>query len=135
MASLTREIILKVSPVAAWSAVRDVAAVHQRLAPGFVTQVTFEHGTRLVVFANGLAIDESIVTIDDAARRLVYAVQNRAKHHQASMQVLADGERQCRFIWITDVLPDDVAGRFAEMMDQALPVIQRTLEANTESAS
>ena len=115
-------------------AVKDVAAVHQRLAPGFVTGVTFENGTRHVVFASGLEINELIVTIDDVGRRLVYAVQDRARHHQASMQVLAHGEQQCRFVWITDVLPDEAASRFASMMDQALPIIQRTLEANAQNA-
>lgn len=134
MASITREIPVKVSPPAAWLAVKDVAAVHQKLAPGLVTQVTFEGGLRHVVFASGLAIDELIVTIDDSSRRLVYAVQNRAKHHQASMQVLADGDEQCRFIWITDVLPDEAASRFADMMDQALPIIKRTIEANIQKA-
>jgi hypothetical protein len=134
MASITREILVKVSSSTAWSAVKDVASVHQRLVPGLVTQVTFEAGLRHVVFANGLAIDELIVTIDDDSRRLVYAVQNRAKHHQASMQVVADGEQQCRFIWITDVLPDEVVSRFASMMDQALPIIQHTLESNPQNA-
>lgn len=135
MASIAREIVVRVSPSVAWSAVRDVAAVHQKLAPGLVTQATFVEGLRHVVFANGLAIDELIVTIDDSSRRLVYAVQNRAKHHQASMQVLVDGDHQCRFIWITDVLPDEAASRFASMMDQALPVIQRTMESNAQKSN
>ena len=128
MASITREIVVKVSPGRAWSAVKDVGAVHERLVPGLVTQVKLEAGSRHVVFANGLAIDELIVTIDDSSRRLVYAAQNRARHHQASMQVVADGEQQCRFVWITDVLPDEAVDRFASMMDQALPIIKDTLE-------
>lgn len=134
MATITREILVRVSPLAAWSAIKDVAAVHKKLAPGFVTQATFKDGLRHVVFANGLAVDELIVTIDDGARRLVYAVQNRARHHQASMQVLAEGDHQGRIIWITDVLPDDAADRFASMMDQALPIIQHTVESNAQKA-
>src|SRR5689334_17888686 len=134
MASIIRELTLNVSVETAWAAVRDVGSVHAKLVPGIVTRVTFDSGLRHVVFANGLEIDESIVTIDDAARRLVYAVQNRAKHHQASMQVVADGKNQCRFIWITDVLPDEAAGRFAAVMDQAMPIIKRTLESNAQHA-
>ena len=133
MASITREMIVGVGAIAAWAAVKDVGAVHERLAPGFVTRVALEADMRHVVFANGLAIDELIVTIDDTAKRLVYAVQGRAKHHQASMQVLAEGEQQCRFIWITDVMPDEAANRFASMMDQALPIIKRTLESNAQN--
>jgi hypothetical protein len=134
MASITREIVVRVSSSVAWSAVKDVAAVHQKLAPGLVRQVTYADGLRHVVFANGLAIDELIVTIDDSSRRLVYAVQNRAQHHQASMQVLPEGDHRCRIVWITDVLPGEAAVRFSSMMDQALPIIQRTIEANAQKA-
>ena len=43
--------------------------------------------------------------------------------------VIADDDAHCRFVWITDVLPDDIAGRFSTVMDQAIPIIVRTLEA------
>ncbi len=32
-----------------------------------------------------------------------------AEHHHASAQVLPAGEGRSRFVWITDVLPDDLA--------------------------
>jgi hypothetical protein len=130
MASIRREIMVEISPDTVWSAVRDVGAVDSKLVPGIVTRVSYDGGLRHVVFSNGLEIDELIVSIDDTAMRVVYAVQGRAKHHQASMQVIAHGPGQTRFIWITDVLPDDAASRFANLMDQALPVIKRTLESN-----
>lgn len=132
MASIIREIVLNVISERAWSAVRDVGAVHQRLAPGLVAHVTLAGGVRHVVFANGLAIDEVVITIDNQAQRFVYAVQNRAQHHQASMQVVREGARKCRLIWITDVLPDDAAGRFAAVMDQAVPIIKVTLESEPQ---
>jgi len=129
MASIIRELSIQVDTLRAWAAVRDVGNVHVKLAPGIVARATYEHGVRHVVFANGLEIDEAIVSIDDAHQRLVYAVQNRAKHHQASMQVVADGDSRCRLIWITDILPDEAADRFASVMDQALPIIKRTVES------
>jgi len=129
MASIIREITVEATAEQAWAAVRDVGAVHRRLVPGIVVEATVADGLRHVRFANGLEIDEAIVSVDDAHRRVVYAVQNRASHHQASMQVRADGPDRCRFVWITDVLPDDAAGRFAAVMDQALPVIQYTLSS------
>ncbi len=134
MASIIRELPLNASASSAWSAIRDVGNVHLKLAPGFVTRVTLADGLRHVVFANGLEIDERIVTIDTAWRRLVYSVQHRATHHQASMQILSDATDRCRFVWITDILPDDAASRFATMMDQALPVIKRTLESSAPPA-
>ena len=130
IASIMRKVALQADAEAIWSAVKDVGAVATKLAPGVVTQSSFENGMRHVTFANGLMIEELIVSVDDSARRVVYAVQGRAKHHQASMQVISDGPGKCHFAWITDVLPDEAATRFADMMDQALPVIKRTLESN-----
>jgi hypothetical protein len=134
MASIVREITIRLNVEEAWQAIRDVGAVHVRLVPRLVTQVSLAGEVRHVIFANGLEIDELIVSIDDVTRRVVYAVQNRAKHHQASMQAIADGTDQCRFVWITDVLPEDAASRFAGMMDQALPIIKRTIESNATKA-
>jgi len=130
MASITREVTLQAEPGLIWAVLKDVGAVATRLAPGVVTQSSFEDGVRHVTFANRLKIEELIVAVDELAKRVVYAVQGRAKHHQASMQVVSEGANQSRFVWITDVLPDDAAPRFANMMDQALPVIKHTLESN-----
>ena len=129
MASIIRELTLEVNADVAWSAVRRVDEVHTKLVPGLVSRVTLESGVRHVVFASGLEIDELIVAVDEDSRRLVYAVQNRAKHHQASMQVVTEGRDRSRLIWITDVLPQEAASRFANIMDQALPIIKRTIES------
>ena len=37
-----------------WDAVRDVGAIHTRLAPDFVTDVKMEGDARIVTFANGM---------------------------------------------------------------------------------
>jgi hypothetical protein len=39
------------------------------------------------------------------------------------------GEARRRFVWVADVLPDEVAPGIAAMMDQGLAVIERTLES------
>ena len=54
-----------------------------------------------------------------------------ATHHSGSAQVLADNEDsgRCRFVWVTDVLPDDLAGRLGQMMDAGIAAIKRTLES------
>lgn len=134
MASIFREITVYARADAVWSAVRDVGAIQSKLAPGVVASACVVDGVRHVAFANGLKIDELIISIDEGTKRVVYSVQGRAKHHQASMQVVEDGPDHCRFIWITDVLPDDAASRFADVMDQALPVIKHTLESNARAA-
>ncbi len=37
MASIRREISIAADPAEVWDAIRDVGAVHRRVAPGFVT--------------------------------------------------------------------------------------------------
>ena len=60
-------------PGKVWDAVRDVGAIHTRLAPDFVTDVKLEGDARIVTFANGMVAKELIVDCDDAARRLVWS--------------------------------------------------------------
>ena len=82
-----------------WDAVRDVGAIHERLAPGFVTDTVLEDGgaARVVTFGNGMVARELIVDCDDAARRLAWSVVGgRMTHHNASLQIFAEGERQPR---------------------------------------
>lgn len=133
MASIRKEIHIAASPEKVWAAVRDVGAVHQRLVPGLVTDVRLEEGARLVTFANGRTVRELIVDIDDTTRRLAYAaVGGFSKHHHASMQVFAEGEEGSRLVWITDVLPNDVAGTINPLIEQGAGIMQRTLEGSGE---
>jgi carbon monoxide dehydrogenase subunit G len=132
MASIHREVRIEAAPETVWDALRDVGALHQRLAPGFVTDVRLEEGARVVTFGNGLVARELIVDLDDSARRLVWSVVGgKMTHHNASAQVFADGEGS-RFVWIADLLPHEVAPAIAAMMDQGLAVIKRTLERKPE---
>jgi carbon monoxide dehydrogenase subunit G len=134
MASIHHEIAIAATPERVWEAVRDVGAVNRRLAPGFVVDCELEPdgAARIVRFANGLQVRELIVDIDDAARRIAYAsVGGRAAHHHASMQVFAEGGGS-RLVWITDVLPDALAGLIRQNVEQGAQVIKRTLEAAGE---
>ena len=130
MASIRKEIPIDARPDDVWAAIRDVGAVHERLAPGFVTDTRMDgDAARMVTFANGLVVRELIVDVDDAARRLAYAaVGGRSTHHSASFQVLPDGEAT-RLVWVADVLPHEVATPIGEMMEQGARVMQRTLGA------
>ena len=129
MASIRKETVIEAPADKVWEAVRDVGAVHRRLAPGFVVDTRLEDGARVVTFASGLVARELIVDVDDAARRLVWAVVRspRLTHHNASMQVFADGNRGSRVVWIADLLPDEIAGYIAGMMDEGLATMKKTL--------
>ena len=131
MASIRREVHIDVSPEAAWDALRDIGALHTRLVPGFVTDVKLEEGARVVTFGNGLVARELIVDIDEENRRLVWSVVGgRMTHHNASAQVFPDGATGCRFVWIADLLPNEVAPAITAMIEQGIAVIKQTLERN-----
>ena len=129
MASLTREIQIDTSAADVWDAVRDVGAVHLRLAPGFVVDTRLEEDARVVTFANGVVAHELIVDCDDARRRLVWSVVGgRMTHHNASLQVFAETDERSRLVWIADLLPNEVAPVIAGMIEHAMGVMKRTLE-------
>src|SRR5688572_12369022 len=130
MASIRKEILIENRPETVWAAVRDVGAVHERLAPGFVVDTRLEEDVRIVTFANGLVARELIVDLDDTARRLVWAVVGspRLTHHNASLQVFADGDGRSRVVWIADLRPDEAAPTIAAMIEQGLAVMKKTLD-------
>jgi carbon monoxide dehydrogenase subunit G len=128
MASIRKEIPLAASPEAVWDVVRDIGAVATRFAPGFVVDVQMEPGARLVTFGNGMVARETIVDLDEAARRLVYSVASeRLTHHNASFQVVADGAGS-RLIWVADLLPEAAAATVDAMMEQGAAATKRALD-------
>jgi carbon monoxide dehydrogenase subunit G len=129
MASIRKEILIEAHPETVWDAVRDVGAVHKRLAPGFVVDTKMDGDARIVTFGNGLVARELIVDIGEEARRLAWSVVGgRLTHHNASLQVFADGEARSRVVWIADLLPSDLAGTIAGMIEQGMATMKQTLE-------
>ena len=129
MASIRNEIALQASPERVWDAVRDFGAVHQRVAPGFLTDGKLEgNDVRVVTLANGAVARETLVSSDDMSRRLVYAIMDqRFKHYGASVQVLAEGDGS-RVVWIIDLLPDELAGYVTQMAQQGAAAMKTALE-------
>ena len=129
MASIRKEMSLRARPEAVWDAVRDVGAIHTRLAPDFVTDVKLEGDARIVTFANGMTAKELIVDIDDAARRLVWSVVGgRMSHHNGSIQIFPEGGG-CRLVWIADILPNNLKTPIQGMMQQGMEAMKKKLES------
>ncbi|ANW04767.1 SRPBCC family protein [Bradyrhizobium icense] len=128
MASIHKEILIDANPADVWDALRDFGALHTRLVPGFVTDTKLDGDARIVTFANGTVAREILVDCDDARRRLVYAiVSDRIKQHSASAQVFDDGNGRTRFVWIADVLPNEIAPYMDAQMDLGLIAMQKAL--------
>jgi hypothetical protein len=133
MTSIIRETGIATTPEAAWQALSDFGALHE-LASGFVTSTKLEdERTRVLTFFNGATAREALIGIDGQAHRIAWTITDLAgaTHHSGSAQIVADGEDpgHCRFLWITDVLPDDLAERLRPMMDAGLAAMKRTLES------
>jgi hypothetical protein len=127
MASIRKTLSLDVPAARVWDALRDVGALHTRLVPGFVTDTRLEEGSRLVTFFNGRTVREWIVDVDEAERRVAWAITDPPfRHYAAEARVVEEGPDRCRFEWRVDLLPDELAGTVAGLMDRGLEAIGRS---------
>jgi hypothetical protein len=127
MASIRKDFTLNTGADAVWDALKDFGALHTRLVPGVVTDTKLDGDARIVTFANGSVAREELVTTDDGNRRLVYRVASeRLTHHNASAEVVPDGAKRCRFVWTTDVKPDEIAPYIDGQMELGVAAIKKT---------
>ena len=129
MATIHKEVEINAPPETVWQALRDVGALHTRLAAGFVTDTRMEGDARVVTFANGMVVREEIVAVDDAARRVAWAIVGQQFHHYNGAAQLFDHADGARLVWTTDLLPDELAQNVDEMMTAGIAAIKRTIEA------
>jgi len=128
MATIRKEFRSPRSADEVWALLKRFEAVHE-LAKGFVTATRMEpSGARVVTFANGIEVREWLVSRDDAARRLVYAITDNPAyaHYSAAAQVFEDGAGS-RFVWTVDFLPDEMAGRQDAAMEAGAAAMRTTL--------
>ena len=129
MASVIIEATLKASVGKAWAMLRDVAAA-DRAFPGVLVSSRLEGDVRTVTFGNGTVVRERIVDVDEARRRIAYAViEGRFSHHSASMQIIAEGPDRSRFVWVSDFLPDDAGPIVRALAEQGAEAFRHAVEA------
>jgi uncharacterized protein YndB with AHSA1/START domain len=132
VASIRKEIQIDAPPEKVWAALRDFGALHERLVPGFVTDCRMDGDDRIVTFASGAVMREVLIDLDDEAQRLVWSiVDGPYKHHNGAAQVSPDGEDGTRFVWVSDLLPDDeeLVRLTGESMQTGVETVKKTLEA------
>ncbi|NUS44205.1 MAG: SRPBCC family protein [Mycobacteriaceae bacterium] len=129
MTSVTKTFVLDAPLDTVWAALREFGDVHRRLVPGFVTHCLLEDDrTRVVTFFSGLMAKEVLVSLDDEARRIVYAVTESPlgfTHHNAAAQIHPEGDDRTRFVWTTDVLPDEEGPRISWLMDKGVEAMHQ----------
>jgi hypothetical protein len=133
MASIQIQFEVDVAADRVWQVIGDWANGPVAMARGHVVSSQADGDVRVVNFATGTIARERLVARDEAARRIVYSLMGdsvRPDHDNAVMQVLPDGAGRCRFVWTRDVLPDELAEPLRVAMEQAAPIIKRTLETD-----
>jgi hypothetical protein len=133
MASIQIQFEVDVAADRVWQVIGDWANGPVAMARGHVVSSQADRDVRVVNFATGTIARERLVARDEAARRIVYSLMGdsvRPDHDNAVMQVLPDGAGRCRFVWTRDVLPDELAEPLRVAMEQAAPIIKRTLETD-----
>jgi hypothetical protein len=129
MATIRKIIDLDVPLAKVWAALADFHAVDTKLAPGFVTKSEPDGDTRVLTFANGSVARETLVSMDKALHRVVYAIkEGRATHHNASAELAAEGPNRTRFVWTTDILPNELAPYVDAQMGEGARIMKAALE-------
>lgn len=132
MASISKERTIEADPEEVWSALRDWGALHERLAPGFVIDTRLDDGDRIVTFFNGAVARERLIDLSDRDRRLAWSiVDGPYSHHNGVAQVLANDDGTTRFLWIADLLPDELAEATSDFMECGIETVKSTLEARS----
>jgi carbon monoxide dehydrogenase subunit G len=129
LATIRKEIEIHASPQRVWEALRDVGALHTRLAAGFVVDTRIDGNARVVTFGNGMVVREDIVSVDDATRRVAWAIVGQQFHHYNGAAQVFQSDGVARFVWTTDLLPDELASNVDAMMDAGIAAIKKTIEA------
>jgi carbon monoxide dehydrogenase subunit G len=129
LASIRKVIVTDASPEDVWAAVEDVGALHTRLAPGFVVDTLLEPGARIVTFGNGVVVKEPIVTLDAAARRLVWSAEGgRTTHYNASIEVKAADNGKTEVVWVADFLPNEMEAAMGAAMSSGSEAMKAALD-------
>jgi hypothetical protein len=128
MASIRKQVHIDAPVAKVWQALRDVGALHTRLAPGFVTDTKMDGNARMVTFGNGQVAREEIVSVDDSLRRVAWAILDAPFEHYSGCAWVEPEVGGARFLWTADLLPDEMAERVDAMMSAGIQVIKKTLE-------
>ena len=133
MATVREERTIDTAPELVWDALRDWGALHERLVPGFVVDTRLDGADRIVTFFNDAVVHERLISSSDEDRRLVWSiVDGPYSHHNGAAQVLADGDGRARFVWIADLLPNELAETTAQLMERGVETVKRTLESRAD---
>ena len=118
MATIYRTAKLEVSPRVAWDFVDRYTRSEVHAFTNCVSERQ-ERDYRVVTTVDGMEIWERNVTVDPDLMRAVYAIPAfpGAEHHQAEMRIVDNGDGGATLVWISDVLPHELATELSVVYD------------------
>lgn len=119
MVSIVKTIPVGSSAAQAWQKISDVGAVDKLV--DMIATCSIDGDIRTCTLPDGAAIKEQIITIDEDAKRVVYAIKEGPlplEFHCASVQVV-ENAKGTNVVWTVDVKPDAIAEPLSGMMDGA----------------
>lgn len=133
MASIRKQVHIDAPVARVWDALRDVGALHTRLAPGFVVDTKLDGDARIVTFGNGQVAREEIVSVDDNQRRVAWAILDQPFEHYSGVAWVEPEVGGARFTWTADLLPNEMADQVDAMMTAGIQVIKKALEGPSKA--
>ena len=130
MATVQKVIDVEASVEDVWDKIANVGSISDLV--GFVTESQLDGDIRVCKMGDGGILEEKIISIDNALRRVSYCIINSPldlEFHSASMQAVPKG-KGASMIWITDLKPDSMAEQFDSIFEEAVPSIKSALESD-----
>ncbi len=129
MVTILRDVSVNLPVAEVWERLRQVGKAHELFA-GVLVDGRIEGEVRTVTFANGMVVNEHILGVDEASRRVAYSVVDGPfERHAASMQALAEGGGS-RVVWFSDFKPDALAEMVTPLMEAGLAALRANLETS-----
>lgn len=128
MTSIRCEVPIRRPAADTWSMLKCFGDAARLFAP-VLTDCAIDGDVRTVTFANGNAVRERLIGIDDRHRRLCYTVLGDTfDHHSASIEIVPIDDRTCRLVWISDFLPDERSTLVGPLMEQGCQALVVNVE-------
>lgn len=127
MAAIRKEVELRVPVEEAWKKIADLGGVVSLVS--FLEDAQLEGDRRVCTMADGGKLEELITSVDPSLHRVAYTITNSPfgfAFHAASMEILPTPEG-CRFVWTTDIKPDELAEQLRPIFDAEITTIAGAL--------
>lgn len=128
MATVQKAIDVEAKVEDVWDKIANVGSISELI--DFITESQVNGDIRVCKMADGGVIEEKIISIDHALRRVSYCITNSPlglEYHSASMQVVPKGAG-ASMIWITDLKPDSMAQQLDAIFEEAVPGMKAALQ-------